>query len=111
MLGDCHGVSCDPQFVEAARYFLTKRGLAVAINVPYAGGFTTGHYGCPSVQRHALQIEVNRALYMDERDYERKPYFRQLVQDLAELVDRLGRVAEESLAWQPNARCSSVATD
>jgi len=111
VLGDCHGVSCAPQFIEAARYFLTKRGFAVAINVPYAGGFTTRHYGCPSVQRHALQVEVNRALYMDERDYERKPYFRQLVQDLAELVDRLGRVAQESLARQPNARCTSVATD
>jgi N-formylglutamate amidohydrolase len=111
VLGDCHGVSCARQFVEAARYFLTERGFAVAINVPYAGGFTTGHYGRPSAQRHALQIEVNRGLYMDERDYQRKPYFRQLVQDLAELVDRLGRVAQECLTGQPDARYRSVATD
>jgi N-formylglutamate amidohydrolase len=49
------------------------------------------------VRRHALQIEVNRALYMNERDYERKAYFPRLVQDLAELIDRLGRVAQECL--------------
>jgi N-formylglutamate amidohydrolase len=111
VLGDCHGVSCAPQFVEAARHFLTGRGFAVAINAPYAGGFTTGHYGRPSVQRHALQIEVNRALYMDERDYQRTPYFRRLMQDLAELVDRLGHLTQECLAGQPDARHRSVATD
>ena len=98
VLGDCHGVSCGPQFVDAARRFLVERGFAVAINAPYAGGFTTGHYGRPSVQRHALQIEVNRALYMNERDYQRKDYFPRLVQDLAELVDHLGRVAQRCLA-------------
>jgi N-formylglutamate amidohydrolase len=97
VLGDCHGASCAPLFVEAARRFLVEHGFAVAINAPYAGGFTTGHYGRPSVHRHALQIEVNRALYMNERDYERKAYFPRLIQDLAELVDRLGRVAQECL--------------
>jgi N-formylglutamate amidohydrolase len=94
VLGDCHGVSCAPQFVEAARRFLVDRGFAVAINAPYAGGFTTGHYGRPSGRRHALQIELSRALYMNERDYQRKAHFLRLVQDLAELVERLGRVAQ-----------------
>jgi N-formylglutamate amidohydrolase len=107
VLGDCHGISCAPQFVEAARRFLTERGFAVAINAPYAGGFTTVHYGRPNVQRHALQIEINRALYMRERDYQRKPYFPRLVQDLAELVDRLGRVAQECLVDQPEDRHSA----
>src|SRR5262249_60909800 len=96
--GARHGVSCALQFVEAARLFLVARGFAVEINEPYAGGFTTGHYGRPSVQRHALQIEVNRALYMNERDYQRKDYFPRLVQDLAELVHHLGRVAQRCLA-------------
>jgi N-formylglutamate amidohydrolase len=100
VLGDCHGVSCAPQFVAAARHFLTERGFAVAINAPYAGGFTTGHYGRPSVQRHALQIEINRALYMNERSYQRKPHFARLVQDLAGLVSGLGRVAREAFASQ-----------
>jgi len=111
VLGDCHGVSCAPRFVEAARRLLTERGFAVAINSPYAGGFTTGHYGRPSVRRHALQIEVNRGLYMNERDYQRKPNFTRLVQDLAELVDRLGRVARECLGGQLEGRHRTRATD
>ena len=111
VLGDCHGVACAPQFVEAARRFLVEHGFAVAINAPYAGGFTTGHYGRPSVQRHALQIEINRALYMNERDYRRKPYVPRLVQDLAGLVDRLGRVAQGCFIGKPEAPHRSRATD
>src|SRR3954466_2138076 len=44
VLRDCHGASCAPRIVEAARAFLAERDFAVAINAPYAGGFTTGHY-------------------------------------------------------------------
>jgi N-formylglutamate amidohydrolase len=97
VLGDCHGASCAPQIVEAATSFLVERGFVVAINAPYAGGFTTGFYGCPRAHRHALQIEINRALYMDERSYRKKPRFARLVKDLARLVERLGRVAQDCL--------------
>src|SRR6266581_1999158 len=75
VLGNCHGASCASQIVEAATSFLVERGFVVAINAPYAGGFTTGFYGRPSAHRHALQIEINRALYMDERSYRRKSRF------------------------------------
>src|SRR6266446_3168243 len=47
VLGDCHGASCAPQIVEAARAFLAMRDFAVVLNAPYAGGFTTVHYGSP----------------------------------------------------------------
>jgi N-formylglutamate amidohydrolase len=98
VLGNCHGVACAPEILDAAHRFLAARGFAVAINAPYAGGFTTGHYGRPSAQRHALQIEINRALYMNERNFHRKPNFARLVRDLSELVERLGRAAQEYLA-------------
>lgn len=97
VLGDCHGVACASEIVEAASGFLVERGFVVAINAPYAGGFTTGYYGRPSLHRHALQIEINRALYMDERSYCRKQRFARLVEDMAELVVRLGRVARDCL--------------
>ena len=77
--------------------FLVERGFAVAINAPYAGGFTTGFYGRPGAHRHALQIEINRALYMDERSYCRKPRFPRLVEDMSELVQRLGQAAQDCL--------------
>jgi N-formylglutamate amidohydrolase len=98
VLGDCHGGACAPRIVEAARGFLAERGFSVAINSPYAGGFTTGHYGRPRLGRHALQIEINRALYMDERLYRRKPFFARLADDMVALIERLGQVMQDNPA-------------
>ena len=97
VLGDCHGTSCTPEIIEAAREFLTERHFTVALNAPYSGGFTTGHYGCPERHRHALQIEINRALYMEERSYRRKPGFSRLAVELAELIDRLSKIMQDCL--------------
>ncbi|HUC11596.1 MAG TPA: N-formylglutamate amidohydrolase [Stellaceae bacterium] len=97
VLGDCHGTACAPAIIEAARHFFAARGFAVAINAPYAGGYTTEHYGDPRRRRHALQVEINRALYMDERSYRRKPRFARLAVELAELVHQLARAAEACL--------------
>jgi N-formylglutamate amidohydrolase len=98
VLGDCHGASCGDRIVDIARRFLGDRGFAVALNAPYAGGFTTGHYGHPRRRRHALQIEINRALYMDERSYHRKPAFQELAREMAALIERLGCIMHECLA-------------
>jgi N-formylglutamate amidohydrolase len=101
VLGDCYGAACAPRILETACRFLAERGFKVAINAPYAGGFTTGFYGRPSAHRHALQIEINRALYMDERSYCRKPNFARLVEHLADLVERLGQATQDCLPKQP----------
>ena len=98
VLGDCHGAACAPAILEAARHFLAERGFAVTINAPYAGGFTTDHYGDPRRRRHALQIEINRALYMDERSFQPKPYLKQLKADMAALVATLGQLDPAALA-------------
>src|ERR1041385_6771091 len=98
VLGDCYGASGAPRIVEAARAFLAKRNFVVALNAPYAGGFTTGHYGNPLRGRHALQIEINRSLYMDERSYVRKPGFERLAPDMTALMAHLGQVMQEYLA-------------
>jgi len=95
VLGDCHGAACAPQIVECARRYLTRCGFVVALNAPYAGGFTTGHYGRPRHGRHALQIEINRALYMDERSYHRRSGFGRLSEEMAGLVARLGELAQD----------------
>ena len=103
VLGDCHGISCARPIVEAARAFLVSRKFTVALNAPYAGGFTTGHYGGPRRGHHALQIELNRALYMDERSYRRKPGFDRLAAEMSALVAHLGQVIQESLAGPSRA--------
>ena len=98
VLGDCHGASCAPQLVETARHYLSQCGFAVALNAPYAGGFTTGHYGRPRQRRHALQIEINRAIYMDEHSYRRRSGFSELRDAMAGLIGWLGDAAQEHLA-------------
>jgi N-formylglutamate amidohydrolase len=98
VLGDCHGAACAPQIVELARRHLSLRGFAVALNAPYAGGFTTGHYGRPQQGRHALQIEINRAIYMDERSYRRRPALARLSEEMTGLIMKLGEAARDSLA-------------
>jgi N-formylglutamate amidohydrolase len=98
VLGDCHGAACAPEILGAAHRFLSQRGFVVAINAPYAGGFTTNHYGRPSDRRHALQIEINRSLYMHERTYRKRPFFVRLARDLTALVEHLGQATQGHLA-------------
>lgn len=65
VLGNCHGDSCAPEtiaFIEAA---FTALGYSVMCNHPYAGGYITSHYGQPCDNIEAVQIELNKDLYMD----------------------------------------------
>jgi N-formylglutamate amidohydrolase len=92
VLGDCHGSACSPLLMDTADDHLRSLGYRVNRNTPYAGGFTTRHYGRPRTGRHALQIEINRALYMEEATYERKPHLETLARQMSDLVVRLGAV-------------------
>ncbi len=67
VIGDRYGSSADNVIVEIATSLLREMGFNVAVNKPYAGGFITQHYGRPRENMHALQIEINRRLYMDEQ--------------------------------------------
>src|SRR3712207_4863301 len=84
VLGDRYGTSCDPVLADLVEVTLRARGYSVVRNKPYAGGFITEHYGEPAIGHHALQIELNRALYMDERTLAQKPGFKTLAADLRE---------------------------
>ena len=83
VLGDRYGTSCDPRYVAALESAFVRRGFAVSRNKPYAGGFITENYGSPQLGAHAIQIEVNRGLYMNEVTMEKKPGFANLVETLA----------------------------
>jgi N-formylglutamate amidohydrolase len=67
VLGDRFGASAAGWVVESLESALVEQGYRVRRNKPYAGGYITERYGAPAIGRHAVQIEVNRALYMDER--------------------------------------------
>ena len=66
VLGDRFGAACSPAIVRRIEHELSVLGYRVARNTPYAGGYTTEHYGNPRGGVHALQIEISRALYLDE---------------------------------------------
>ena len=103
VLGDRYGTSCASALTDLTAQILTRHGYSVSRNKPYAGGFITEHYGQPARAMHAMQIEVNRSLYMDERTLEKHGGFAQLSADLAFLVRELGRACEAGFLSRPEA--------
>src|SRR5690606_1541882 len=75
VLGDRDGTSCDPAFTRAVRDYLRGKGFKVAINDPYKGVELVERYSDPATNRHSLQIEVGRWLYMDEEACEKSRGF------------------------------------
>jgi N-formylglutamate amidohydrolase len=84
VLGDRYGTSCGGLLTDLVDSALRHRGYVVVRNKPYAGGFITEHYGAPALGRHSLQIEINRALYMDERTLEPGKGFSRVTEDLTD---------------------------
>ena len=75
VLGDRYGASAAPALTQRAEAAFAREGFSVARNTPYAGGHTTVLHGRVSAGFHALQIEVNRALYLDEDKIIKKASF------------------------------------
>ena len=96
VLGDCHGTACSSLVTNEAEQLLVSMGYAVQRNNPYAGGFVTRHYGRPSEGIHALQIELNRSIYMDEKRIQRLPTITKLSTDMTNLVRSVGRIGNPS---------------
>jgi N-formylglutamate amidohydrolase len=97
VIGDCYGSACAEIVVETIEATLRGMGFAVVRNRPYAGGFTTSHYGKPATGRHAVQIEVNRALYMDETTIEAHRGLPGLAEKLATLIAALTGIGPHDL--------------
>jgi N-formylglutamate deformylase len=75
VLGDRYGASAAPAVTARAETAFLREGFSVTRNTPYAGGHTTVQYGRPASGFHALQIEINRALYLDEDKITKQPSF------------------------------------
>jgi N-formylglutamate amidohydrolase len=93
VLGDRVGLSCAGILSDTVERFLSGIGYQVLRNNPYAGGFTTQHYGDPANGIHALQVEINRAIYMDEATLARRPRFASLKTDMQALIAHLSHFA------------------
>lgn len=89
VLGDRFGSSCAPALTHNARNILRDMGYNVELNKPYAGGFITEHYGRPDNGLHAMQIEINRGLYMNEANMNPTEGFNALASDLYGFLEKL----------------------
>jgi N-formylglutamate amidohydrolase len=89
VLGDRFGAACSGLLTGRVERELEALGYRVARNTPYAGGYTTEHYGRPARRTHALQIEINRALYLDEATLIPNNGFGRLKRDLEQLTGAL----------------------
>jgi len=91
VLGDAHGTSCAPAVIATVEAVLAGLGFIVRRNDPYAGGYITRHYGRPREGVHAVQIEINRTLYMDEARIQRLPGFGEIRHGLARAAAEIAR--------------------
>jgi N-formylglutamate amidohydrolase len=97
VIGDRYGTSCVAVVADTIEAALQEAGYSVSRNKPYAGGFITEHYGNPPAGLHAIQLEINRALYMDERRFEPIASFGRLAGHLETLAERLSAISLEEL--------------
>jgi N-formylglutamate amidohydrolase len=105
VLGDRYGSACEPEITALIETHMQAAGLTVSRNKPYSGGFFTENHGRPRHGRHAVQIEVNRALYMNESSHEPGTGFA----ELQKLFSALATLLAEWLAAQGKTDLAAAA--
>ena len=98
IIGDRYGTSASGELSRVAMRLLEDMGFSVVRNKPYAGGFITEHYGRPAKGLHALQIEVNRGLYIDEATLVKRPDFAVLQTAISAFLQDFSDYVEEYAA-------------
>ena len=97
VIGDRFGSSCSEELTLCLRDNLKALGYKVVLNKPYAGGFITQHYGRPDNGLHAVQIEINRGLYMDESAMQKSENFEKLADDIRQLLNIVVSMPEAAM--------------
>ena len=101
VLGDRDGQTCEPEFIALIEAALRDKGYTVARNDPYKGVQLIAQIGQPALNRHSLQVEIRRPLYMDEATRERNAGFEPLRADLSDVLAQVAayvRVRQAALA-------------
>lgn len=96
VLGDRFGASADRDYMAAARAAFVSAGFAVATNAPFAGGHITQRYGLPSRRRHAIQIEIDRGLYLDSKTMTPGRNYDDFADTLAQVIPALAAIGQIS---------------
>ena len=92
ILGDRFGMSCDFRIVDFIEKAFIDEGFNVCRNIPFSGGYITQVYGQPVKNIHAVQIEINRALYMNEKKIEKKENFDSFCESIKNVVFKISQL-------------------
>ncbi|SFB04004.1 N-formylglutamate amidohydrolase [Poseidonocella pacifica] len=97
VIGDRFGASAGAGIVEQVEQALRGAGLRVARNAPFAGAYIVQTYGRPARNQHALQIEIDRSLYMDEREIRPNENFEEVRALLSGVMAEIAAIGQERL--------------
>lgn len=86
VLGDRGGTTCEVEFTRALRDFIKGMGYVVTVNDPFRGVELVERYSSPARGRHSIQLEINKALYMDEDNFEKHGNFVPLQRDIDKII-------------------------
>ncbi len=96
VLSDRNGSSCTPTFVAFVKSLFVEKNYSVGLNHPYKGAEILRKYGQPTLDRHSLQIEINRSLYMNEQILQKHENFERLKADLADITRSISDALKSS---------------
>lgn len=109
VLGDNWGSACMRELTSVAEELMIRSGFSVRRNVPYSGGFTTQHYGKPNIGIHALQVEICRAIYMDEDTLEPLQAFEEIKDRFLTVSEKLIKRLDTVMATRPSEELPKAA--
>lgn len=101
VLGDRFGATAGEEIIDRVEAAFKSAGLVVSRNTPFAGAYITQHYGRPAEGRHAVQIEIDRSLYMNERLVRPNGNFlafQRVLNEVIPMITKIGRPSDRSLA-------------
>ena len=98
VLGDRFGTSASGDIVEQVEAAFAAAGFVVARNAPFAGAYVTQHYGRLGRNQHAIQIEIDRSIYMDERRIEKRADFAVVQRQISDIIRKLCQLGTDSLS-------------
>ena len=86
VLGDRYGATCAPEIINDLIKLISKNGLRASRNIPFSGAYIVQKYGSPGLNRHAIQLEIDRSIYMDERKIQKLEKFHKLKNKLHNIM-------------------------
>ncbi len=86
VLGDRYGASCSPDIINNLAMLIAKNGLHASRNIPFSGAYIVQKYGRPELNRHAIQLEIDRSMYMDEQKIQKLEKFFKLKNKLLNIL-------------------------